>query len=297
MGSATEIPAYTRKTVLVTGAAGILGQATAISFAAAGIARLALVDHVDVSDTHEKVVQAAIDVGNPAPDVLALTIDVCDAASVEAGVREVCSKWDHVDTFLNIAASSPRPVIPQGDVTGLRDVDTWWKVWEANVKGISLMARALLPLLSRSYERTIVNAVPVFSVNPAAPPSDNQLSVLASARLSESLMLDYAHEGVLVYSVNPEINLEGRIPEATRHVMNAGCGDVIVHLAGKRREWLAGRHVGSVEDLLELQARGEDLDGTPLSKMQPPIEIAPFKSETVVPSWTSRRGRVPRSSY
>ncbi|KAF4780307.1 short-chain dehydrogenase [Colletotrichum scovillei] len=205
MGSATEIPAYTRKTVLVTGAAGILGQATAISFAAAGIARLALVDHVDVSDTHEKVVQAAIDV------------DVCDAASVEAGVREVCSKWDHVDTFVNIAASSPRPVIPQGDVTGLRDVDTWWKVWEANVKGISLMARALLPLLSRSYERTIVNAVPVFSVNPAAPPSDNQLSVLASTRLSESLMLDYAHEGVLVYSVNPEINLEGRVPEVTRH--------------------------------------------------------------------------------
>ncbi|KAK1533768.1 hypothetical protein CPAR01_10476 [Colletotrichum paranaense] len=297
MGSATEIPAYTRKTVLVTGAAGTLGQATAISFAAAGIARLALVDHVNVSDTHEKVVQAAIDVGKPAPDVLALTIDVCDAASVEAGVREVSSMWGHVDTFVNIAASSPKPVIPQGDVTGLRDVDTWWKVWEANVKGISLMARALVPLLSRSCERTIVNAVPVFSVNPAAPPSDNQLSVLASTRLSESLMLDFAHEGVLVYSVNPEINLEGRMPEATRQVINTECGDVIVHLTGKRREWLAGRHIGSVEDLLELQVRDEDLDGNPLPKMQPPIEIVSFKSETFVPSWTSRRGRVPRSSY
>ncbi|KAJ3939593.1 uncharacterized protein N0V96_010376 [Colletotrichum fioriniae] len=91
MGSATEIPTYTGKTVLVTGAAGTLGQATAISFAAAGIARLAIVDHVDVSDTREKVLQAAIDVGKPTPDVLALTIDVYDAASVEAGVREVSS--------------------------------------------------------------------------------------------------------------------------------------------------------------------------------------------------------------
>ncbi|KAL0779164.1 hypothetical protein CaCOL14_003648 [Colletotrichum acutatum] len=297
MGSATEIPAYTEKTALITGAAGKLGQATAISFAAAGIARLAIVDRVDVSDTREKVLQAAWDVGKPTPDVLALSIDICDAASVEAGVREVSSTWDHVDTFINIAASSPKPVIPQGDVTGLRDVDAWWKIWEANAKGISLMSRALLPLLSRSSERTIVNAVPVFSVDPAAPTSDSQLSVLASTRLSESLMLDYAHEGLLVYSVNPEINLERRVPEATRQVMIERCGDVIVHLAGKRREWLAGRHVGSVEDLLELQAWDEDLDGSSLSKMQPSIEITPSKSETFVPSWTSRRGRVPRSSY
>ncbi|EXF79653.1 short-chain dehydrogenase [Colletotrichum fioriniae PJ7] len=221
MGSATEIPTYTGKTVLVTGAAGTLGQATAISFAAAGIARLAIVDHVDVSDTREKVLQAAIDVGKPTPDVLALTIDVYDAASVEAGVREVSSMWDHVDTFVNIAASSSKTVIPQGDVIGLRDVNTWWKVWETNAKGISLMARALLPLLSRGSERTIVNAVPVFSANPAAPANDSQLSVLSSTRLSESLMLDYAHEGLLVYSVNPEIDLEGRVLEVAGQGMSS----------------------------------------------------------------------------
>ncbi|KAL2881431.1 hypothetical protein SGCOL_002996 [Colletotrichum sp. CLE4] len=216
MSSATGIPTCTGKTVLVTGAAGTLGQATAISFAAAGIARLAIVDNVNVSITRDKVLQAALDVGNPAPDVLALTIDVCDAASVESGVREVASTWDHVDTFVNIAASSPQPIIPQGSGTGLREVDAWWKTWEVNAKGISLMTRALLPLLSRGTEKTIVNAIPVFSANLAAYASDSQLSVLASTRLSECLMLDYAYEGLLVYSVNPDIDLQGRGSEAQR---------------------------------------------------------------------------------
>ncbi|KAK2037945.1 NAD(P)-binding protein, partial [Colletotrichum somersetense] len=258
MGSATRIPTCAGKTVLVTGAAGTLGQATAISFAAAGVARLAVVDQVDVLDTRGQALQAALDACNPAPDVLALVVDVCDVASVEAGVREVSSAWDHVDIFVNVAASSSKPAIARGDVTGLRDADARWKVWEANAKGISLMARALVPLLSRGSDRTIVNVATVFSDDLAASAIDSQFSVLALTQISECLMLDNAHEGLLVYSVNPEIDLRGRVPAAVGQVMDVRRSDFIVHLTGRRRDWLAGRHVGSVEDLLELQARDED---------------------------------------
>ncbi|KAK1957513.1 NAD(P)-binding protein [Colletotrichum sublineola] len=300
MGPAVNVPKGPDRTVLITGAAGPQGQATAISFAAAGTPRIAIMDLVDVSDTRNRALRAALDMGMPAPDVLPLTLNICDASSVEAAIQKVSSRWKHVDIFINVEGSPLSPGHNVGHLTGLRDIDARWKSWEANAKGISLMARALLPLLSRGTEKTIINVIPASStVSLSSGASGSQLSALAATRLSECLMLDYAHKGLLVYSANPVIDLEGDLQEVREQDIKQRepSGNFLVQLTSKRRHQLAGRHIGCAEDMSELWVQGrEDSRSVPL-KPQPAFEEFPVGNEDFVPYWASRRGRVPRSSY
>ena len=199
------------KTVLVTGAATGMGQATVISFAAAGADRIAIVDRVDASATRARALQAAVNAGRPAPEMLVLKSDVCDVASVEAGVQEVNSRWGHVDVLINdtgdLSPFEPQPL-------GASDMDAWWRTWELNVKGVYLVVRALLPLLLQGREKTIVNVTSVGSLALTPGASAYQLSNLAVMRLPECLMLEYAHRGLLAYSVHAALDLAKGVPEA-----------------------------------------------------------------------------------
>lgn len=209
------------KTVFVTGAARGMGQAIAISFAAAGADRIAMMDRVDASATRARALQAAVDAGRPAPEMLVLIMDVCDGASVEAGVKEVSSRWGHVDLLINNAGDLS-PLEPQPQPLGASDMDAWWRTWEVNVKGVYLVVRALLPLLLQGTEKTIVNLTSVGSLALTPGTSASQLSKLAVMRLSECLMLDYAHDGLLAYSVDPALDLAKGMPEAVSKGMSVG---------------------------------------------------------------------------
>ena len=207
------------KTVFVTGAATEMGQATVISFAATGADRIAIVDRVDASATRARALRAAVDAGRPAPEMLVLEVDVCDVASVEAGVKEVSSRWGHVDVLINNAGDlslfEPQPL-------GASDIDAWWRTWEVNAKGIYLVIRALLPLLLQGTEKTIVNVVSVGSLALLPGASAYQLSMLAVMRLSECLMLDHAHDGLLAYSMHMALDLAKGMPEAVSKGMSVG---------------------------------------------------------------------------
>lgn len=199
------------RTVFVTGAATGMGQAIAISFAAAGADRIAIVDRLDASTTLARSLQAAVDAGRPAPEIIVLEIDVCDAAGVEAGVKEVSSRWGHVDILINntgdLSPFEPRPLEAS-------DMNASWRTWEVNFKGVYFVVHALLPLLLQGTAKTIVNVTSVGSLALTPETSAYQLSKLAVMRLSECLMLDYAHDGLLAYSVHPATDLAEGMPEA-----------------------------------------------------------------------------------
>ena len=57
--------------------------------------------------------------------MLVLEIDVCDIASVEAGVKEVSSRWGHVDVLINNAGDLSL-FEPQPPPLGASDMDAWW---------------------------------------------------------------------------------------------------------------------------------------------------------------------------
>ncbi|MCJ1269496.1 hypothetical protein MMC22_009388 [Lobaria immixta] len=247
------------KTVSVIGAARGTGQATVISFAAAGADRIAILDRVDATATRGRALQAAVGAGDLSPFEL-----------------------------------QPEPL-------GASDMGAWWRTWEVNVNGVYLVVRALLPLLFRGTEKTIVNVTSVGSLALTPGASAHQLSKLAVMRLSECLMLDYAYNGLLANSMHPALDLAKGIPEAVSKA--AGCvdqpelaGDAVVYLTNGRREWLAGRHVSCAWYMRELMARKDEIVQNDLLKLNMSFGEAPTSNEMHVP-YQRIRGRVPRNSY
>ena len=84
------------------------------------------------------------------------------------------------------------------------------------------MVRALLPLLLQGTEKTIVNMISIGSLALMPGASAYQLSKLAVMRLSECLMLDHAHCGLLAYSMHMAPDLANGMPEAASNGMSVG---------------------------------------------------------------------------
>jgi len=203
------------KTVLVTGAAKGIGRAIVASYAKAGASRIAITARGDLSDTYAAAVKAAADAGRQV-ELLALHLDVTDHASIEVCVDELTKKWGHLDILVNNAGYLA-PFVPLGEGNSY----DWWLTWEVNVRGVYWVVRALLPLLLKSTDKTVINlsSVGALALTPGA--SAYQPSKLAVTRISEYLMLDYgsqvcpscraltkhitnvAKKGLLAYSVHP----------------------------------------------------------------------------------------------
>ncbi|EPS34782.1 hypothetical protein PDE_09746 [Penicillium oxalicum 114-2] len=283
----------TGKTVVVTGAAGCLGQAVAVAFAAAGAERIAMVDNFNASDTFEKILKAAQDTGRPAPELLSLHLEIGDATSVDTGVAEIHSRWGHVDILINTTSHMP-PCGLQRPVLENSDINAWWETWEVSVKDAFIVARALLPLLLKGSDRTVVN---VLSASPSLPTFTSgaqDLSALAMMRLSEGLMLDYRKVGLLAYSLQLG-HFEAELGDSTDFItwlndLQELASEALVLLASERREWLGGRHIYCGKSICDAISRNDKNMHNELLKLSTSVNKIPVAAGR-------RRGRVPRSSY
>ena len=73
--------------------------------------------------------------------MLKVKLDVADPASVAQAAAEVEASAGRLDILVNNAGLIDLKMIKDSDP------ETWWKVWEVNVKGPYLIARAFLPLM------------------------------------------------------------------------------------------------------------------------------------------------------
>jgi NAD(P)-dependent dehydrogenase (short-subunit alcohol dehydrogenase family) len=134
------------KVVIVTGAAGGLGRAFAVKFAAEG-AKVVCVDLADADRTAGLI----RDAGGEAAVVVA---DVTDAMAVEAMCRSAADAYGGIDGLVNNAAISaglkPRPFY---DI----DEGEWDRVMAVNAKGTWLCCKVVYPHLVRRGGGSIVN--------------------------------------------------------------------------------------------------------------------------------------------
>lgn len=145
----------TRRTVLVTGAAGGLGRAFARAFAQQGD-RVVLVDR-DLAG----VTAAATELTDGGAQALALEADVTDPASLEEMARRAAEcGGGHVDVLVNNAAV----------YAGLNrkpfeeiDPDEWDLVMQVNLKGPWLVTRALSPHLGQDARVVNLSSATIFS--------------------------------------------------------------------------------------------------------------------------------------
>ena len=136
--------------------------------------------------SEEAVKKAAQDAGRSLPQVLKITLDVTSPASVAQAAAEVETSAGRLDVLVNNAGFI--------DLTMIKDSDpeTWWKVWEVNVKGPYLIAKALLPLMLK-VEDSLKQVVTVARYDISNPVVYYDVANNTSVSVRTSRLLPYPH--------------------------------------------------------------------------------------------------------
>ncbi|KAN0091728.1 NAD(P)-binding protein [Hyaloscypha variabilis] len=252
--------------VLITGASKGVGKATAISFAKAGAAGIALAARSSFGDLSSEILAAAKAANKPAPKILELHIDVMSYASVEAGAKTIEKEFGKLDILINNAGFlGPFEEIADSDI------DKWWMNYEVNLRGVYWVSKAVLPLMLKGGEKTIVNVSSAGAHGVGTGASGYSGSKYALLRFTEFLMVEYAEQGLLAYSVHPcgaatELGLG--MPERMYFVFTDTleiASDTMVFLTAEKRDWLAGRYVSCPWDMPEFLSREKEIvDGDKL---------------------------------
>ena len=138
-----------QKTVIVTGAAGLLGKQFSLALAQAG-AKVLLADlAVDIA------AQNATDLKNLKLSAAATKVDVTDPASTRAMVQTALDSFGSVDVLINSAALDPKFDPESVGLQGANafesySLDSWRKALDVNLTGMFLASQAaVIPMLQQ----------------------------------------------------------------------------------------------------------------------------------------------------
>jgi len=242
---------------LVTGGGRGIGRMIAQELAAAGM-RVAV-----AARTNDQVEDTAREIGG-----LAVSADVSKQQDVEAMVATVERELGPVDLLVNNAGVFGMG----GGPTWEQDPADWWHVFEINLLGAYLCARAVLPgMIERGHGR-IVNTGSGASYLPNAGSTSYGPSKAALGRFGELLAGETAGHGVFVFVISPGL---------VRTEMTDSFGDnapwtppelaprLVRVLASGRADRLAGRYIHAEHDDIEdLIARADEIEERDLNAIR-----------------------------
>lgn len=135
------------RTVLITGASGGIGQATALSFWQRGY-KVILHYH-----THgERILRLCRDMNNTRPSsAIVLSADITDRSQVNALFKRSEKAFGSVDVLVNNAGIAQQKLF-----TDLSDSD-WDRMFDTNVKGMFYCCQRAVPQMIRQKQGKIVN--------------------------------------------------------------------------------------------------------------------------------------------
>jgi NAD(P)-dependent dehydrogenase (short-subunit alcohol dehydrogenase family) len=154
------------KTVVVTGAFGILGRATAALAAARG-AKVAMLD-------------VAVPPTNPVNGAIAIAVDLTNPDATATAMRKVRDETGRIDALLNIAGGFTWQTVAEGDTKA------WDRMFALNLKTALNASKAALPFLIESGG-AIVNIGANAALNAAAGMGAYTASKAGVHKLTESL--------------------------------------------------------------------------------------------------------------
>jgi len=178
------------KVVLITGAGAGIGEATARLFAENGA-------QVVIADRY--IEQARVVADSIGAQAFAVQADVAVASQVQSMVEQVVEHFGGIDILFNNAGFGTL-----GTVVTLEE-ETWDQVIDANLKGVFLCSKYVVPQIVKRGGGVIINMASTISV---VGIKDRAAYVAAKggvAALTRAMALDHAAEGIRVNSIAPGV--------------------------------------------------------------------------------------------
>ena len=182
------------RSCLVTGGGSGIGRATSILFAEEG-ARVAVAD-IDLAAAQETVgmLAGAADRQDVATAIL---LDVTDPSSCTAGVEEMLGAMGGIDVLFNNAGIAGVGTVEE------TSLELWERVMAVNVRGVFLVARAVLPVMVAARRGSIINMSSTIAEIGLARRASYAASKGAVLALTRQMQADYAQHGIRVNALLP----------------------------------------------------------------------------------------------
>lgn len=182
----------TNRVIIITGAAGGIGSATARALDARG-ARLVLVDRPGAA-----LDALAADLAGSLP----LALDVSSEADMAEMAERALAEFGRIDALITTAA-----ILRKGE--GVRMIsqtsfEEWRTIIDVNLTGTFLANRAVLPAMLDQKEGDIINLSSVSGRQGRAFDGPYSASKAGIIGLSESLSEEVARQGIRVQTVLPD---------------------------------------------------------------------------------------------
>lgn len=218
--------------MLITGAFGVLGTATAIAAARRG-ARVALIDRA--TRLPQELLESC------GPDAVTLSgVNLAIADEAKRAVDEIQQRLEGLDVLINIAGAFRWQTVTEGDPA------TWDLLFSINLKTAVNASRAALPYLRKSKQGHIINIGANAALKAGAGMGAYAASKAGVHRLTESLAEELKGEGITVNAVLPSIidtpanRVDMPNADFSTWVTPEALADVILFLASPQAQSITG---------------------------------------------------------
>lgn len=228
---------FTGKVVLVTGAAGNLGEAVVREFAAAG-AKVALVDN------REDRLPQLFGYLDEERVLLAGGVDVTQETAVNQMIARVVQRYGRIDILCNIAGG-----FRMGTPVHETPLTDWEFLLNLNAKSVFLVSRAAIPYMLAQEAGKIINVAAQAGLAGKAKMAVYVASKSAVIRLTESMAAELIESGINVNCIlpgtidTPQNRAEMPKADFNKWVAPAAIADVMLFLASDSARAVTGAAV------------------------------------------------------